>query len=398
MKTFKKSFTQQEPIPEEAITRAVEVLRSGRLHRYNVLPDEAGETALLEQEFADYIGVPYCLACASGGYALHIALRSIGLGPGDPVLCNAYTLSPVPGSIHNAGGRPVLVETTEDYTVDVADLRRAAAESGARVFMLSHMRGHIGDMDAILDVCREHDLTLVEDCAHTMGAKWRGRVSGTFGAVACYSTQTYKHLNSGEGGLLTTSDADIIRRAIIHSGSYMLYGHHLAAPPAESFAQMRLEVPNYSGRMDNLRAAILRPQLRALDDSCRRWNQLYRTLEHGLKGLPGVRLRDRPEYEEFVGSSIQFSLPEVDPGRLPAFIDACDKRGVPVKWFGAAEPSGYTSRFDSWRYIEEQRPLPKTRAVLSTLCDVRVPLTLDESDCGLIIEIISEALQTLDTN
>jgi dTDP-4-amino-4,6-dideoxygalactose transaminase len=395
VKTFDKSFTQQEPIPEEAIARAVEVLRSGRLHRYNVLPGEAGETALLEQEFAAYIGVPYCLACASGGYALHIALRSIGLGRDDPVLCNAYTLSPVPGAIHNAGGRPVLVETGEDFTVDVEDLRRAAVESGARVFMLSHMRGHIGDMDAIMAVCVDHDLTLIEDCAHTMGAKWRGRMSGTFGAVACYSTQTYKHLNSGEGGLLTTADDDLMRRAIIHSGSYMLYGHHLAAPPAESFEPMRLEVPNYSGRMDNLRASILRPQLRALDDSCRRWNELYRAIEQGLQSIPGLKLRQRPAYEEFVGSSIQFRIPELGSERIPAFVAACEERGVPVKWFGAPQPSGYTSRFDSWRYIEKPRDLPKTRATLATLCDLRVPLTFQKADCELITEIIAESLQAV---
>ncbi len=398
MKTFTKSFTQQEPIPEEGIEHAVAVLRSGRLHRYNVLEGEAGETALLEQEFAEYLDVPYCLACASGGYALHVALRSIGLGHGDPVLCNAYTLSPVPGSIHNAGGRPVLVETGDDYTVDVEDLRRAAADSGAHVFMLSHMRGHIGDMEAILSVCRDYDLTLIEDCAHTMGARWRGRMSGTFGAVACFSAQTYKHINSGEGGFLTTTDADVMRRAIIHSGSYMLYGRHLAAPPAESFEPMRLEVPNYSGRMDNLRAAILRPQLRALDDSCQRWNRLYRTLEQRLREIPGVRLRNRPEHEEFVGSSIQFSIPEFSAEQMAAFVATCDKCGVPVKWFGAAQPTGYTSRFDSWSYIKDHRDLPNTRKVLSVLCDVRVPLTFDESDCVLIAEIISESLEATRTS
>lgn len=101
---FTGSFTQQEPIGEEAIEAAVAVLRSGRLHRYNTSDGETSQTALLEQEFAAYQGARYCLACASGGYAMHVALKAFGLKPGEPVLTNAFTLSPVPGAIVNAGG------------------------------------------------------------------------------------------------------------------------------------------------------------------------------------------------------------------------------------------------------------------------------------------------------
>ena len=83
-KIFTKPFTQQEPIPEEGIERAVEIMRSGRLHRYNVIEGETAETALLESEFAQYLGQPYCLACASGGYALHIALKAQTSSPATP--------------------------------------------------------------------------------------------------------------------------------------------------------------------------------------------------------------------------------------------------------------------------------------------------------------------------
>ena len=392
MTTFHKSFTQQEAIPDDGIEAAVAVMRTGRLHRYNLTGGEAGETALLESEFADYLGVPFCLACASGGYALHIALRSLGLADGEPVLTNAFTLSPVPGAIHNAGGRPVLVEIGADYTIDPADLRAMAAQSGSRVLMLSHMRGHIGDMDAILDVCREFDMHLIEDCAHTMGARWNGRPSGTFGRIGCFSTQTYKHINSGEGGLLVTEDPEIARRAVILSGSYMLYDRHRAVPPAETFRSMRLEVPNYSGRMDNLRAAVLRPQLRDLDERCRRWNVLYGVLADRLSRMAPVRMPARPAAEAFVGSSIQFSLPDFDVARIRRFVSAAEGRGVAIKWFGAAEPVGYTSRYDSWHYLGAVRELPRTLDVLSTLCDLRIPLTFDRSDCGVIADVIQEAL------
>ena len=112
---FTKPFTQQEAIPESAIEQAVEVMRTGRLHRYNTLVGETAAAAQLEQEYAAYMGQSYCLACTSGGYALHIALKAAGIEAGDAVLCNAFTLAPVPGAIDNAGGKPVLVEIDRNY-------------------------------------------------------------------------------------------------------------------------------------------------------------------------------------------------------------------------------------------------------------------------------------------
>ncbi|MFG6158094.1 DegT/DnrJ/EryC1/StrS family aminotransferase [Halomonas sp. 1390] len=392
MRRFSKSFTQQEPIAEAAIEAAVAVLRTGRLHRYNLVEGEKGETALLEQEFAASLDVPYVLACASGGYALQLALRACGLERGEAVLCNAFTLSPVPGSIHAAGGEAVLVDIREDTTVDPDDLAAAAKESGARFFLLSHMRGHIGDMDAIVAVCEAHGITLIEDCAHTMGASYDGRPSGTFGKVGCFSTQTYKHLNSGEGGLLSTDDPEVMRRAVIMSGSYMLYDRHLAAPPAETFDETRLVTPNMSGRMDNLRAAILRPQLAELPSRRERWNVLYRRLEAGLAEMAPVETIPRPAREEFVGSSIQFRLPSLTHDEIARFIAGCEARGIPLKWYGKPQPEDYTSRYDSWGYLGATRSLPNADRLLATLCDLRLPLTFDEHDCDDIALLIGDAL------
>ena len=99
--SFTKPFTQQEPIPEAGIQRAVEILQTGRLHRYNLAEGEAGEASQLEIEYAKWQGVDYCVACTSGGYAIQLALRVCGAVPGDKILANAYTLAPVPGAIHN---------------------------------------------------------------------------------------------------------------------------------------------------------------------------------------------------------------------------------------------------------------------------------------------------------
>ena len=390
MKTFDKSFTQQEAIPSSGVEKAVDILKSGRLHRYNTGPGEISDTALLESEYAAYQGVDYCLAVTSGGQAIQIALRAAGIQPGDLILANAYTLAPVPGAIHAVGAVPVFVEIGDDWLTDIDDFRAKAEESSARFMMLSHMRGHIADMEEICKICDEFDIILIEDCAHTMGAEWRGRKSGNFGAVACFSTQTYKHMNSGEGGLLTTDDAEIAARAIMLSGSYMLYERHGTAPPNETFGTIRLETPNCSARLDNLRAAILRAQLPNLDDNIQCWNTRYRTIENGLRNAPGIRIVDRPQHEFYVGSSIQFHVDGFGVDKTPAFIDACLARGVELKWFGPEDPVAFTSRYDSWRYLDNIPELPKTLNTLSTTCDMRVPLTFNESDCNLIAEIIAD--------
>ena len=391
---FHGNFTQQLPIPEEGIERAVAVMRSGRLHRYNVVDGEVAETVRLENEFAAYMGARFCLACTSGGYALQTALRAFGVSPGEPVLTNGFTLSPVPGAIEAAGGKAVLVEVTEDLVIDLDDLARKAASSEARVLMLSHMRGHIADMGALMEAADALGIAVIEDCAHTMGARWGNTKSGAHGIAACFSTQTYKHINSGEGGFITSDDEELMARATILSGSYMLYGRHAAVPDDDVFDRVRLDTPNCSGRMDNLRAAILRPQLAALDQLVEAWNTRYRAIESSLRSAPGVRLPKRPGQEAFVGSSIQFLAPGLDEAGIRELVKACLARGVELKWFGEPEPVAYTSRYDTWRYLERQ-PLPVTDRVLASLLDMRIPLTFSVEDCRLIGRIISDSLAKL---
>jgi dTDP-4-amino-4,6-dideoxygalactose transaminase len=350
------------------------------------------ETALLEEEFAALTGARYCLAVASGGYALGCALRALGVEAGEPVLTNAFTLAPVPGAIAAIGARPVFVEVTEDLVLDLVDLEVKASASGAKVLMLSHMRGHLCDMEALLALCDRLGLRIIEDCAHTMGAAWKGVASGRQGVVGCYSMQTYKHINSGEGGLLISDDAEVMARIVLLSGSYMLYGAHRAAPAAEVFERVRMQVPNVSGRMDNLRAAILRPQLPLLAERVARWEERYRVLETGLRGVVGLRLVERPAEESFVGSSFQFLLPDWSPARIGAFLTRTLARGVELKWFGAPNPVAFTSRYDHWHYADPQS-LPATDRILAGLVDMRVPLTFSVEDCAQIARIIrAEAL------
>jgi dTDP-4-amino-4,6-dideoxygalactose transaminase len=389
---FGKDLSTSEPIPEEAIERAIALMRSGRLHRYGEQGKGYPEPSLLEQEYAEYVGSKYCVAVSSCGAAMFIALKALGVKTGDKVLTNTFTLSPVPGAIAHAGADAILIETSDNYMTDLADLERKAATSGAKVFLLSHMRGHIADLQAIKAICDQNGIAIVEDCAHTMGAKWDGKHTGTWGNVGCYSAQTYKHINSGEGGLLVTDDEDVAAQAILMSGCYMMYDQHVLKPNAEVFERWKYVTPNFSMRMSNLAAALLRPQIGQLADRGRRWNHIYATLERDLTKAEHVSIPARDPREEFIASSIQFTL-NLKPHQIEQFLKQCGLRGLYIKWFGTPSPVAFTSNYEHWHYLACKPEIPNSKAVLDQLLDLRTPLSLSDEDCVLIGKIVLVSTQ-----
>jgi len=387
-----RDLSSPPAIPEAGLAAVEGVLRSGWLHRYGETMGDASEASLLEAEFAALLGSRYVVAVNSCGSAMFLALLCTGVTPGDRVLMNAFTLAPVPGAVAHAGAEHVLVEVTPDLVIDLDDLAAKAAASGARHLLLSHMRGHIADMGRLMALCDRLGLIVIEDCAHTMGANWAGRPTGTFGRVGCFSLQAYKHVNGGEGGLLATDDPDVAARAILHSGSYMLYGQHRARPEESVFARWRDTTPNFSLRMSNLVAAAARPQLPLLAERARIWNDRYGRLAAALAGLPGLRLPHRPQEEEFVQSSLQFAIAGLSDTAFAGFLERCRARGVYLKWFGAKQATGYTSVSAQWGFMRDPHTPPATAQILERLCDMRIPLTLTEAECGIIARIIGEEL------
>ena len=391
-----RDLSEPAPIPQAGIDRALEILESARLFRYGEFEGGNSETARLERDFATYLGSRYAVAMNSCGSTLFVALKCAGVRTGDRVLVNAFTLAPVPGAIEHAGAEPAFVECRDGFRMDLDDLERQA-DCGARVLLLSHMRGHIVDMDRVRRICDEHDLLLIEDCAHTLGGKWNGTLSGRFGDIACFSLQSFKHINAGEGGILATDDEDVAAQAILYSGSYMLYTQNGARPSQEVFERHRDRIPNYSLRMGEIAAAVARPQINLLGERSQRWNASYALLGGRLNSIPGVSVPARPEKEDFVASSIQFSLTGLTATAIETALRRCRDQGVDIKWFGGATPSGFTSTFEHWRYVTEQPTLPGTQAMLAALCDMRIPLSLQADDCHAIADIVAAAIATTTT-
>jgi dTDP-4-amino-4,6-dideoxygalactose transaminase len=393
MSPIQLDLTQQEPIPQAGIDAALALMASGRLHRYGEVGGVPSEVSLLEQDFAREVGARYCVAMNSCGSTMFVALKAAGVKPGDRVLTNCFTLAPVPGAIAHAQAEPVLVDVTDDYLIDLADLERNIAASGARTLLLSHMRGHICNMERLTALCRRQGVQVIEDCAHTMGAAWNGRLTGRWGRAGCFSLQSYKHANAGEGGLLVCDDDDLAAQAILLSGSYMLYHSHLARPADEVFERWKLRTPNLSLRMSNLPAALARPQLGAvLRERCERWNQRYRWLAQALDGAAHIQLPARDPKEQFVASSLQFSVVGLEHKRIAAFIAGCAQRGVHVKWFGAEAPAGFTSVWAHWQYMGAAQQLTNAARVLGGLCDLRLPLTLSHDDCLAIAKALRASM------
>ena len=194
-----------ESIPEAARAEIDRLLISGDLFRYTAPAD--APVALLEAEFAELLGARYALAVSSCSAALFLSLKALDLPRGAKVLIPAFTFAAVPSSVVHADCVPVLVEVGANYRVDMADF--AAKLPGADAVMISHMRGHTSDMDAIMALCDAAGVPVIEDAAHSLGTVWGGRNIGTIGKVGCFSFQSYKLVNAGEGGIMVTDDPEV---------------------------------------------------------------------------------------------------------------------------------------------------------------------------------------------
>ena len=138
----------------------------------------------------------------------------------EQVLSNAFTFTAVPSAIVHCGAEPVYVDCEENYILDLVDLERKMVSSGAKWLCVSHMRGKLSDMDGIAELCNTHGVRFIEDCAHSLGVQWNGTHSGHHGEIACISSQSYKMLNSGEGGFALTDDDVLAAKLIMVIGAY----------------------------------------------------------------------------------------------------------------------------------------------------------------------------------
>lgn len=218
------------------------------------------ELDAFEREFASYLGVPHAVGVGNGTEALHLALRALGIGPGDEVITAPNAGVPTVAAICAAGAKPVFVDVQpESYNLDPS-LLQAAINKQTRAILPVHLYGQAADMDGVLELARRYNLRVIEDACQGHGATYKGRKVGTIGDAGCFSFYPTKNLGCyGDGGMVVTRDPEVGAklRLLRNYGKVEGYRH---------------SIRGFNSRLDELQAAILRVKLRHLDQ----WNQSRR--------------------------------------------------------------------------------------------------------------------------
>jgi dTDP-4-amino-4,6-dideoxygalactose transaminase len=391
-----KDIKSPDPIPEEGQQLALDIMKTGRLYRYNVKIAAESIVSQTEMAIAEYTGHKYCIALNSCGSALMLLLKTTGLKQGGKVLSNAFTFGAVPSAIEHAGGRPVYVESNMDMVIDLEDMDKKMTENpDCKHVLISHMRGKLADMTGIKNLCDKHGAILLEDCAHSLGCEWDGKHSGHMGVACAISSQSYKMINSGEGGFLLTDDPDIAAQTAVYAGAYEgLSPKHVTVPPKEYFKDYPVTIPNYSLRMSQLAAAVIKPQVKTLDERIEKYRTRYEKMEKVLTERVGEHLsipKLVPGVTRMVHDSMQFNLnPSFTEEMIQDFLDECGAHGLLVELFGHKTNA---RNFINWGFAPAEEPLPKTAKMLAHACDVRMPLTWDDADFDDMANVIIESLE-----
>ncbi len=387
--TLPPNVHDAEPIPTAARDAIDALMQSGDLFRYTA-PQDA-PVSLLESEFAALLGTKYALAVSSCSAALFLSLKALGLPRDARVLIPGFTFAAVPSSVVHADCIPVLCEVGPNYRIDMSDFE--AKLDDVQAVIISHMRGHTSDMDAIMALCDARDIPVIEDAAHSLGTTWHGRNIGTIGKIGCFSFQSYKMINAGEGGILITDDADLVARTVIMSGAYEHNWKKHKTPHGDNspeleqaFARWQNKLPLYNLRMSNLSAAVIRPQIPELARRVRDGLANHDYVAERLNSSDYIDVPAPLAPERRAPDSIQFNLVGMDEGEIRAFAAASEARGVKVQVFGLSEDNARA--FWNWQFLPEQFELPQTRAMLMTACDVRLPVRLTREELDVIADIL----------
>lgn len=274
---FKLNFDEQE---KQAVN---EVLDSAWI--------TMGQKTLdFEAAFTSYLGQGVKgLAVSNGTAALHMAVLALGIGPGDEVITPSLTFIADQNVVTMAGAKNVLADITsyDDWSMDPADIE-AKITPKTKAVLIVHYAGFACDMDAICEICKEHNLYLIEDCAHTPGADYKGRALGTFGDIAAFSFFTNKNLSVGEGGMVVTKSDELLEKL------RGLRSHGMTVPSFDRFKGRAITydvaMAGLNYRIDEMRSALGLVQLKKLDGANESRTKLVNHYYERLDGVEGIRI------------------------------------------------------------------------------------------------------------
>lgn len=326
------------------------------------------DLADFERHLADYVGTKYAVGLNSGFHALHLACLGAGLGPGDEVLVPAHTFVASISAIALAGATPVLVDAGEDMEMDVDSCRRKLSPR-TRAVMPVHLNGRLCDMERALRLAEDHQLTVIEDAAQALGARWRGRMAGSLGFAGCFSFYPFKALGAyGDAGALTTND-----EALATYATRMRYN-------GEDRVTGEYHYHGHTCLLDNLQAAILDLKLRHFPAWLVRRRAVAERYRAGLGDLPELRL---PHFTDD-GREDSFQNYVVRARRCDELVDHLKRSGVEVlvQW-----------RKPVWRHEGlklGEHDLPGTEAICHDVVSLPMNPELSDESVDYVITTVRE--------
>lgn len=326
-----------------------------------------------ERAFAEFHDAPFALAVCNGTVAIHLALVSLGVGPGDEVIVPDFTFAATASAVIHAGATPVFVDVDpHTWTMD-ADAVANAATDRTRAVIPVHIYGHPADMDPLVQWARDHGIFVVEDAAEALGARTRGRLVGTFGDAACFSFYGNKTVTTGEGGMILFADESVYEHAARlrdHGMSRERRYWHLEA--------------GFNYRLTNLQAAVGTAQMERIDAILQRKRSLAERYEAGLSTIPGFALPPRADWADPVCWLYTVRIEDELGLSRDELASRLLLNGIETR--PAFEPLHRMPPFERHAGL---RDFSVTESIASTGLSLPSAVTLNEADVDAILESIA---------
>lgn len=304
-------------IGKEEIKRVNKVLKTIFLTTGKVVEE-------FENKFSKYLGCKYTIGVTSCTAALHLGLLAYDIGPGDEVITTPMSFVATSNSILHAGAKPVFVDVEPDTgNIDV-NLIESAITKKTKAIMPVHLYGQMCDIKKMRRLANKYGLKIIEDCAHCIEAEREGVRPAQLSDVACFSFYATKSLNCGEGGAISTNDSKIVGKL----KSLRLHGMDKGAEnryTSKKYHHWDLDILGWKYNLDNIKAALLVPQIDRLDNYWHRRQEVYNIYKDGLKDLNQVKL------PRIIGkSALHLFTIWVDPSQRDDILHALQRKGIGV--------------------------------------------------------------------
>ncbi len=362
-------------------------------HGFDAMRKGVFKVREFEREFAACMGAPHAQAVSSGTAALLVALKAVGVGPGDEVITQSHTFVATVEAILTAGAVPVIAEVDDSLNLDPAELESLITPR-TRAVIAVHMLGAPADLDAIGAICAKHGIALIEDTAQAVGATYRGRRLGGIGDVGTFSFDHGKAMTTGEGGMVLARNEEVYRRA----RSFHDHGHAYDSSVGRADDPAMLIGFNY--RMTEIQAAIGLVQLGKLDGGIARQRANKARVKEALSRFNSITFRRLHDAQGEAGDSLVFMLPDL--ATTTEFAKRLSAQGIGTKNLPSAMGWHFAGR---WEHMIPNTPRyqgrraaelwPRSADVLGRSIALPIMVKMDDSAIGRMIDIVSGELNRI---